>query len=115
MGAERQQKPNAMVGEIAASDRDALVAFLSSGLLRLQAQGRRLHQHPVGAAYATHLFGRGKMLMRVDAKAPIDGLPGKCFDGMEPRYCKGAPPRLGDLACTQMAMRPFIRATAVQR
>jgi hypothetical protein len=55
------------------------------------------------------LAHRGRFLVRIDANGPIQGLFGKYFDGMEPRYFKGAKPRLGDLAYTQFAMAPFIR------
>ena len=63
---------------------------------------------PVGKALAR----KGIYLMRVDANGTLDGLLGLYFDRMEPRYCKGEPPGLGDLAYTQAALtehrrRPF--------
>ena len=41
----------------------------------------------------------------VDSNGPISGLLGKYFDGVAPKYFKGpSPPRLGDLAYTELAM-----------
>src|SRR3974390_2923514 len=56
------------------------------------------------------LIGKGKLIVRVDANGPIEGPKGIYFEGMEPRFCKGAAARPGDLAYTQMAMCPFVRA-----
>jgi hypothetical protein len=58
------------------------------------------------------LLARGKLLVRIDANDPIEGLIGKYLDDMEPRFFKGAPPRLGDLAYTQTVMCPFVRLGA---
>jgi hypothetical protein len=52
-----------------------------------------------------HLAARGWPLVMVDANAPIDGLVGRYFDGIMPKYFKGpAAPRLGDLAYTEAAL-----------
>ena len=56
-----------------------------------------------------HLARRGKFVASIDANGPVAGLSGKFFLGVEPRYFKGAQPRLGDLAYTQKAMRPFVK------
>jgi hypothetical protein len=55
------------------------------------------------------LARRNKLFVSVDANGPIAGLVGHYFPGKEPRYFKGAKPRLGDLAYTQKAMRPFMK------
>jgi hypothetical protein len=55
------------------------------------------------------LLRQKKILMRVDANGPIRGLPGVFLPGMEPRYCKGPAPRLGDLAYTQTVLAPHLR------
>jgi hypothetical protein len=57
---------------------------------------------PIGV----YLAARGKLVISVDANAPIEGLPGKYFDGVQPRWYKGARPRLGDLAYTLPALFP---------
>jgi hypothetical protein len=56
-----------------------------------------------------HMLSRRKLLIRIDANGPIPGLTGAYFPGMEPRYCKGHAPRLGDLAYTQTVMAPHLR------
>jgi hypothetical protein len=55
---------------------------------------------PIGA----YLAARGQLIVRIDANGPMQGLTGMYFDCMEPRFYKGARPRLGDLAYTQTAM-----------
>jgi hypothetical protein len=55
------------------------------------------------------LASRGIFLVRADSNGPIPGLPGKFFDGMEPRYFKGPKPRLGDLAYTQSVIAGYQR------
>jgi hypothetical protein len=55
------------------------------------------------------LARRNKLFVGVDANGPITGLVGHYFSGKEPRYFKGVEPRLGDLAYTQKAMRPFLK------
>jgi hypothetical protein len=55
------------------------------------------------------LVRRNKIFISVDANGPIAGLVGYYFAGKEPRYFKGVEPRLGDLAYTQKAMRPFMK------
>jgi hypothetical protein len=57
-----------------------------------------------------YLLARRKLLVRIDANGPIDGLVGKYIEGMEPRYFKGVQPRQGDLAYTQTAMCPLARS-----
>ena len=56
-----------------------------------------------------YLAIRAKLLMRIDANGPIPGLAGFFIPGMEPRYCKGPAPRLGDLAYTQTVLAPHLR------
>jgi hypothetical protein len=56
-----------------------------------------------------YLLGHGKMVVRIDANGPVPGLIGKYFDDVDPRFCKGERPRLGDLAYTQLAICPFER------
>lgn len=52
-----------------------------------------------------HLAWRGRPLVVVDANGPIAGLHGWYFDGVRPKYFKGADrPRLGDLADTEAAL-----------
>jgi hypothetical protein len=54
---------------------------------------------------ARYLTLRGRPLLLIDANGPIPGLVGKYFDQTMPRYCRGPrPPRLGDLAYTEIAM-----------
>jgi hypothetical protein len=60
---------------------------------------------PIGLALAS----RGIFVVRIDSNGPIPGLAGWYFDGMEPRYYKGAKPRLGDLTYTQNVMTRHIR------
>ena len=57
-----------------------------------------------------YLLARGKLLVRVDANGPPAGLPGRYSAGLNPRWFKGARPRQGDLAYTQLAMCPFAHA-----
>ena len=58
---------------------------------------------PIGS----YLGMRGRPFVLIDANGPIPGLPGKYFGGKSPKYFKGpTPPRLGDLAYTEMAMLP---------
>jgi hypothetical protein len=56
-----------------------------------------------------YLSRRGIFFVRMDANGPIAGLPGWYFDKMEPRYFKGAAPRLGDLAYTQAVLNKYLR------
>ena len=56
---------------------------------------------PVGR----YLAWRGLPIAAIDADGPIAGLPGRFFADRNPRYCRGPrPPRLGDLAYTELAM-----------
>ena len=56
---------------------------------------------------------RGRPFVLIDANGPIPGLPGKYFGGKSPKYFKGpTPPRLGDLAYTEMAMLPDLYEAA---
>ena len=55
---------------------------------------------PIGRA----LLRRGRALVLIDAPAPIAGLPGHFFPGKRPKYCRGTPPRIGDLAYTEIPM-----------
>jgi hypothetical protein len=56
---------------------------------------------PVGLFLAL----RGRPFIIVDSNGPIDGLTGKYFDGVAPKYYKGQDkPRLGDLAYTEAAI-----------
>jgi hypothetical protein len=49
-----------------------------------------------------YLLRRGVSAVACDAIAPIPGLPGRYFDGAEPKFFKGpAAPRLNDLAFTE--------------
>ncbi len=56
-----------------------------------------------------YLLRRGKAVIRLDSNGPISDLPGIYREGVDPRFCKGRQPRQGDLAYTQLAMRPFQR------
>ena len=50
----------------------------------------------------------GRLLVLLDANAPVPGLVGKYFTGRAPRYYHGPDrPRLGDLAHTEVAMFGF--------
>jgi len=52
-----------------------------------------------------YLALRGRPLVIVDANGPIQGLVGKYFDNVMPKYFRGAQrPRLGDLAYTETAL-----------
>jgi hypothetical protein len=53
-----------------------------------------------------YLASRGRFMIRIDANGPIPGLAGLFISGMQPRFCKGQAPRLGDLAYTQMVLAP---------
>jgi hypothetical protein len=55
---------------------------------------------PIGWA----LLRRGRAFVLVDAPAPIAGLPGHFFPGKRPKYSRGIPPRIGDLAYTEIPM-----------
>jgi hypothetical protein len=55
---------------------------------------------PIGRA----LLRRGRAFVLIDASAPIAGLPGHFFPGKRPKYCRGTPPRVGDLAYTEIPM-----------
>jgi hypothetical protein len=55
---------------------------------------------PIGRA----LLRRGRAFVLIDAPAPIAGLPGYFFAGKRPKYCRGTPPRIGDLAYTEIPM-----------
>ena len=55
---------------------------------------------PLGRA----LLRRGRGFVLIDAPAPIAGLPGHYFPGKRPKYCRGAPPRIGDLAYSEIPM-----------
>jgi hypothetical protein len=52
-----------------------------------------------------YLAIRGRPLVIVDASGPVQGLVGRYFDGIRPKYFKGPnAPRLGDLSYTEAAM-----------
>jgi hypothetical protein len=52
---------------------------------------------------------RGRFVVRVDSNGPIRGLAGTFIKGVDCRYYKGSkPPRLGDLAYTQLAMCTYV-------
>jgi hypothetical protein len=55
---------------------------------------------PLGRA----LLRRGRAVVLIDAPAPIEGLPGHFFTGKRLKYCRGTPPRIGDLAYTEIPM-----------
>jgi hypothetical protein len=55
------------------------------------------------------LARKGIFLLRIDANAELGGLLGWYFDNMEPRYCRGGVPRLGDLAYTQAVLTKYTR------
>jgi hypothetical protein len=57
---------------------------------------------PIGQHLALH----GRFLICIDANETIKGLPGRYFDGVQPRWYRGSKPRLGDLAYTLPAMFP---------
>jgi hypothetical protein len=57
---------------------------------------------PIGRHLALH----GRILICIDANEAIKGLPGRYFDGVQPRWYRGLKPRLGDLAYTLPAMFP---------
>src|SRR5262249_1976170 len=51
------------------------------------------------------LAWRGRPFVVVDANGPIEGLPGRYFADIMPKFCRGpARPRLGDLAYTETAL-----------
>lgn len=56
-----------------------------------------------------YLLRRGKAIIRIDANGRMPNLPGVYCPEVDPRFCKGRQPRQGDLAYTQLAMRPFQR------
>ena len=60
-------------------------------------------------AIGRYLATKGIFFARLDANGPMPGLFGWYFNRMEPRYCKGEPPRLGDLAYTQAVLTKFRR------
>jgi len=52
-----------------------------------------------------YLAKRGRPFVLIDANGPIPGLVGRYFEGSRPKYFKGpTPPRLGDLAYTNLSM-----------
>jgi hypothetical protein len=53
-----------------------------------------------------YLASRRIFAVSIDACGPIKGLPGRYFDGVQPRWYRGTKPRLGDLAYTLPAMYP---------
>jgi hypothetical protein len=55
---------------------------------------------PLGRA----LLRRGRAFVLIDAPAPIAGLLGHFVAGKRPKYCRGTPPRIGDLAYTEIPM-----------
>jgi len=62
----------------------------------------------------SYLGRRGRPFVLIDSKGPIPGLPGKYFDGIDPKYYKGpVSPRLGDLAYTELAMLPRLFSFAM--
>jgi hypothetical protein len=56
-----------------------------------------------------HLLSRGVLFISVDANGPIPGLAGAYFEGLEPRFYKGVPLSIGDLAYTLNAISPIVR------
>ena len=57
-----------------------------------------------------YLLRRGKAVIRLDSNGTDFGSAGHISRGRRPtRFCKGRQPRQGDLAYTQLAMRPFQR------
>ena len=58
-----------------------------------------------GGSIGRFLLLCGHPFVAIDSNAPVTGLIGKYFDGRMPKYFKGRdPPRLGDLAYTEIAM-----------
>jgi hypothetical protein len=55
---------------------------------------------PIGRA----LLRGGRTFVLIDAPAPIAGLPGHFFAGKRPKYYRGTPPRIGDIAYTEIPM-----------
>ncbi|MBV9971048.1 MAG: acyl-CoA acyltransferase [Xanthobacteraceae bacterium] len=55
---------------------------------------------PIGRA----LLRRGRAFVLIDAPGPIAALRGHFFSGKRPKYCRGMPPRVGDLAYTEIPM-----------
>lgn len=55
------------------------------------------------------LASRGRLVTRIDANGPIQGLIGMFLNGVDSRYYKGPKPRLGDLAYTHLAMCEYVR------
>jgi hypothetical protein len=55
-----------------------------------------------------YLAMRGLFLVSIDANGPIPNMVGTYIEGKSPRFFRGeAPPRVGDLAYTQVAMFPW--------
>jgi len=59
-----------------------------------------------------YFLKQGIAVFSIDANGAYAGLKGRYFDGVEPRFYKGTPPSLGDLAFTLNAMIPFTRHSA---
>jgi hypothetical protein len=55
---------------------------------------------PIGRA----LLRGGRAFVLIDAPGPIAGLRGHFFAGKRPKYYRGMPPRIGDLAYTEIPM-----------
>jgi hypothetical protein len=55
---------------------------------------------PIGWA----LLRGGRAFVLIDAPASIAGLPGHFFAGKRPKFYRGTPPRIGDLAYTEIPM-----------
>jgi len=51
---------------------------------------------------------RGRLVVRIDSNAPIEGLIGKFTQNADSRFYKGSKPRLGDLAYTHLAMCAYV-------
>jgi hypothetical protein len=58
------------------------------------------------ASIGRHLALHGRFLISIDSNEAVKGLPGKYFDGAQPKWYRGLKPRLGDLAYTLPAMFP---------
>jgi hypothetical protein len=55
---------------------------------------------PIGRA----LLRGGRAFVLIDTPEPIAGLVGRFFPGKRLKYCRGMPPRIGDLAYTEIPM-----------
>jgi hypothetical protein len=51
---------------------------------------------------------RGRLVVRIDSNAPLEGLIGTFTESADSRFYKGSKPRLGDLAYTHLAMCTYV-------